>query len=402
MTLHLRSDRGAPGLRRAGCLAWRAGVLALGLLGMSGCATVGYYAQSIRGQMALLNDRVPIKKVLARPDTPPALARKLRLVLKVRRFASKDLGLPDNGSYRSYVDLHRRFVVWNVFATPTLSLRPITWCYPLVGCLSYRGYFSKQAADAFAAGLARRGDDVYVGGVAAYSTLGWFDDPLLSSMLYWDDAHVAKVIFHELAHQELYVKGDTAFNEAFAVTTATEGVRRWLRAQENPAAWAAFQRDEQMEQQFVALVLRTRSRLEEVYASKDSRAQKLAAKRQAFARMLDEYRALKRQWGGYDGYDEWMYHDMNNAKLASVETYQAYVPAFEHLLRMAGGNMPAYYALARRVGHLASTRRRRCLDELRAARTGPAPACELPASPGAVAAGSRSTRPRLAQRAQGA
>ena len=363
------------------------------MLGMSGCATLGYYAQSVRGQMELLSQRVPIKKVLDRPGTPPALARKLALVLKARRFASRDLGLPDNGSYRSYVALDRPFVVWSVFATPRLSLQPVKWCYPLIGCVSYRGYFSKQAADAFAAGLAHKGDDVYVGGVAAYSTLGWFDDPVLSSMLRWDDTRIAQVIFHELAHQELYVKGDTAFDEAFAVTTAKEGVRRWLRAQHKPGAWKAFLRDQRMEQQFVALVLRTRSHLQAVYASSRSRAEKLRAKRQTFAQMLDAYRALKREWGGYDGYDEWMYHDMNNAKLASVETYQAFVPAFEHLLKIAGGDLPKYYALAARIGRLPPTRRRDCLDQLRASPARSAPACGLTGSVELSATGGHPAKP---------
>ena len=198
--------------------------LAIALIAMlsGGC----YLLQSAQGQLALMSKREPIARVIDEPSTPAALRAQLKSVTAIRNFASRELGLPDNGSYRKYADIGRPYVVWNVVAAPEFSVDPKQWCFPIVGCVGYRGYFVEKRARRFAAGLHAKGFDVVVGGVAAYSTLGHFDDPILSSMVGWNDVELASIIFHELTHQLLYVPNDASFNEALATTVAEEGVRR--------------------------------------------------------------------------------------------------------------------------------------------------------------------------------
>ncbi|MEJ2346900.1 MAG: aminopeptidase [Gammaproteobacteria bacterium] len=339
-------------------------VTVLGLLAAQGCANLGYYAQSVDGEMDVLARRQPIGELVRDPATPAPLRKRLRLVQRIRNFASRELDLPDNDSYRSYADLNRRYVVWNVFAAPALSLKPRRWCFPLAGCLAYRGYFHRAAAERFAAGLRRRGDDVYVAGIPAYSTLGWFSDPLLSTVIHWPEADLAGLIFHELAHQELYVKGDTAFNESFAMTVEREGVRRWMQGQHSPQAYAAYLQARRRDREFVALVMATRRRLARLYAADLPRAQKLAGKRRIFDRMRTDYRRLRRSWHDYSGYDRWMSPPLNNAKIVSVATYEKYVPAFQELLRRQGGNFKRFYVAARAIAHLPKARRHARLNAL--------------------------------------
>ena len=344
-------------------IAARIAVLA-SLLMLSGCALPGYYSQAVNGELNLLAARRPVKRVIADPATPAGLRQKLILAEQIRQFAGARLGLPRNGSYTSYVQLRRRYVSWNVFATRPFSLQPIRWCFAFAGCVPYRGYFQRQAAEAFAARLRRQGDDVYVGGVPAFSTLGWFDDPLLSSMLDWDDLTLANFIFHELAHQELYVEGDADFNESYAVTVADVGVRRWLaasgRAAELPM-YAARQRHWHM---LVLLVDGARRQLARLYASGEPRAQMARRKQRIFAQLRRNYALLRPQLGSDTGYDGFFSGTLNNAALLTVATYTRWLPAFHALLRQQHGDLPEFYRAVKRLARLPRAAREAALQKL--------------------------------------
>ncbi len=330
----------------------------------SGCSNLGYYTQSIRGQLDLLWKRAPIADLIKRPETPAQLKDKLTRVLRLREFASQTLRLPDNGSYRSYADLQREHVVWTVYATPEFSLELRKWCFPFAGCVSYRGHFSPAAAEEFAAPLRAQNDDVYIGGVDAYSTLGWFDDPVLNTFVRRSEPALAGLIFHELAHQQLYVKNDTTFNESFARTVELEGVRLWLQNYGTPAQLDDYTRNEARRDEFLAVVNHARERLHEVYAAKLSSDDKRLRKQQVFALIQNDYAELKRRWGGYAGYDAWFATQLNNAKLASVTTYADDVPAFQALLKQQNYDFAAFYTAAKKLGELPAAERKDSLQKL--------------------------------------
>jgi predicted aminopeptidase len=338
---------------------------ALTLLGLGGCTAFDYYLQSVRGHFELIGKRQPIDEVLADPGTDAPTRARLHLVQHLRRFASEELLLPDNQSYRSYADLERDFVVWNVFATPELSLQPINWCFLVVGCLDYRGYFSRVDAERFAAELRQQGNDVYVGGVTAYSTLGWFDDPVLNTMLRWGDTRLAEVLFHELAHQRLYIKDDTAFNEAFATAVAQAGLHRWLKSAVDDATEAKALNEQARSSAFVRLTGKTRKTLETVFISERSDSQKRAEKKRAYAELSKRYANFKSVWNDYRGYDEWM-QDLNNAKLQSIATYHEAVGAFENLLLLANQELDTFYIHTTAISKLPADTRHACLDALAA------------------------------------
>ncbi len=310
---------------------------------LAGCSSFGYYLQSIDGQMKLLQARRPIADVIADPATPPQLRARLERALAIRDFASRELKLPDNESYRSYADVRRRFVVWNVFATAEFSVGPQQWCFPVAGCVGYRGYFEHAAAETFAQELRGQGRDVFVSGVPAYSTLGWFDDPVLNTFVNYPEPVLARLIFHELAHQRVYVKDDTEFNESFAVAVEHEGVRRWLARHGDAKLSADFALAQQRRVQFQALVLEYRGRLTALYQSGIAPADMRARKAQAFSGMQRDYEGLRSQWGGFAGYDRF-FKDLNNAHLASVAIYTALVPQFEQLIAKHNGDLAAFYA----------------------------------------------------------
>jgi predicted aminopeptidase len=333
---------------RARCLLLLAALAPL----LCGCATLRYYSQAVSGQLDLMRRAVPIDEQLARDAVPAALKAKLQAVLRIRRFASRELRLPDNGSYRSYADLGRPYALWNVFAAPEFSLEPVNSCFVFAGCVSYRGYFSE--ADAQAEGAARRaqGYDVYVGGVPAYSTLGWFDDPVLNTFIQYPEAGLARLMFHELAHQVLYVKNDTRFNESFAATVEQAGVERWLAQSGSDRDRAAYERLQRMRNEFVALILKYRAILEPYYRQDLPVEEKRLGKARVLAEMEEEYRQLKASWGGFAGYDRWFARKPNNATLASVALYTELVPAFRALLEREGGDLPRFYAAAKDLAKL--------------------------------------------------
>jgi predicted aminopeptidase len=328
------------------------------LLTLAGLCLLGgcYVLESARGQLDLNARRVPIDTLVAAADTQPALREQLALAARIRDFASHELRLPDNASYRSYADIGRPFVVWNVFAAPEFAVEPRTWCFPVAGCVAYRGYFSEQRAHDYALGLETRGYDVAVTGVPAYSTLGHFADPVLSTMLRWDETELAALVFHELAHQLLYVKGDTAFNEAFATVVEREGVRRWLDAEGRPGALAAYRAREARYRDVAELVAASRARLRALYARQLPAAAMRTAKAEEFARLRSDYVARRAALGS--GYD-WLFDaGPNNARLLAVATYEDCVPALEGRLVAAGGDLEQFYAVVRALAKLEPAARR--------------------------------------------
>lgn len=339
--------------------------IALLVLALSACAaSPGYYWQAASGQFELWRKATPVDQLLARPDTPDALRQRLKRVSGMRSFASRELGLPDNDSYRSYADLERRAVVWNVVAAPALSMQTKQWCFWVAGCVGYLGYFSEEGAQAYAKRLRDEGMDVYVGPVPAYSTLGWFDDPVLNTFIDWSDAELAGLIFHELAHQLIYAPGDTEFNESFAVSVEEAGVQRWL-AQQGKTAPA---RDETIQQDFAALVTKYRDLLAALYARSDlNDTAKLAHKGELIAQMRADYARMRdERWAGYRGYERWFGNDLNNAKIASVGYYHGLLPGFRKLLEVEQGDLPRYYERVRALAKETPEARRKLLAGLSA------------------------------------
>ncbi|MBA5690175.1 aminopeptidase [Duganella sp. LX47W] len=330
---------------------------------LAGCAQFKYYMQAAQGQYALWSDARPIEDWLGDPSTDPQLKARLEKALRIRRFAVHHLGLPDNASYKNYAALSRPFVLWNVVATPELSLRPIKWCFPIAGCVSYRGYYSKEDALAYAAELRAEGDDVQVGGVPAYSTLGWFSDPLLSTFINYSDAELARMIFHELAHQVVYVQGDSQFNEGFATTVEEAGVQLWLDLYGNDAMREGYARYHARREEFLALLVRHRAALAANYARHASTHHKREEKARIFAALKADYLKLKESWGGYAGYDRWFAEPLNNAHLSAVATYQEDLPGFRALLAQEK-NFPRFYAAVQSLANMALAQRQQRLQWL--------------------------------------
>jgi predicted aminopeptidase len=324
---------------------------------MSGCANVSYYWQSVSGQMDLWRRERPIEDVIADPASPQALKDRLARVLEIRAFASRELGLPDNASYRRYADLGRPFVVWNVFAAPEFSVQPLPSCFLFAGCVSYRGFFARLDAERHAAALAREGHDIYIGGVPAYSTLGWFADPVLSTFIHYPEAEIARLIFHELAHQVAYVRDDTVFNESFAVAVEQEGVRRWLARVGDPAQREHFERGRRIRAEFAGLIQKHRARLDALYRTRLPPDAMRDRKRRILAELESEYRSLKAGWGGYSGYDARFAGPLNNAQLASVAVYSQWVAAFEALLAREGASLARFYAVVKELSALSRDER---------------------------------------------
>ncbi|RPI44289.1 MAG: aminopeptidase [Betaproteobacteria bacterium] len=348
-------------LRNAG------GVLLLGASAafMSGCETAAYYAQALRGQAEMWQATRPIGVVMADPAAPQALKGRLERAIRIREFASSELGLPDNSTYRGYADLKRPYVVWNVFAADPLSIKPRQWCFPIAGCVVYKGFFSRDEAEDYAAELRRAGDDVFVSGVPAYSTLGYLDDPVLNTFIHYPPAELARLIFHELAHQVVYVRDDTAFNESFAVAVEREGVRRWMERHGSAAELEAFRLSQQRRVAFYAIAGKYRQRLEQLYASGLPGGEMLLRKKAVFDELAGEYDALKQSWGGFKGYDPWLGSGANNASLASVAVYTHLVPAFQAMLEAADYELPRFYAEVKRLAGLPKDERQARLARLR-------------------------------------
>lgn len=338
---------------------WAVPVLAALMLG--GCSTVPFYAQSIGGHFKLLSARDPVDKLLADKSLDGKSLKRLERAQEARRFATERLALPDNDSYKSYVSLDRPYVLWSLFAAPALSLEPMQWCYPIVGCVPYRGYFSEDAAKKLKAKLERENLDVHISGVAAYSTLGWFADPLTSAMFRHGDAQLAHFIFHELSHQQLYFSGDANFNEAFAEAVAEAGVSLWYQSQNDKDRLEKYRKDLQFKTEFIDLLIATRDRLKALYANAISDGEKFGRKHAILKSLTSKYAGLKERWQGYSDFDRWFDQPVNNARLVAISVYRDDVAAFKHLLKSCDENFPKFYETAKRLEKIPVAERRKIL-----------------------------------------
>jgi len=306
-----------------------------------------YYGQAVRGHLSIWWRAQPVAALIESPDTDPKLRQRLLLAQEMRRFATENLALPDNGSYTRFVELGRPHVVWNVKAAGEFSLEPRLWCFPFAGCVAYRGFFDQAEAQAFAERLRAAGDNVQVSGVPAYSTLGWMADPLLSSFIQSPEPDLAGLIFHELAHQRVYLKGDTRFNESFATAVEIIGVERWLAARTEQAGGttvlAQWRARRERREQFIELLARARARLETLYRSGLDREALRAGKAREIAALRADWQGLRERWGQGHGYDRWFEQPIGNAHLVSVALYTDLVPAFLSLAAAHGDSLAAFY-----------------------------------------------------------
>ncbi|MES2958328.1 MAG: aminopeptidase [Pseudomonadota bacterium] len=331
----------------------------------AGCSSMGYLAQSVAGHLDLVARAKPVADLTADPATPAALGERLALSQRIRDFAVHELGLPDNRSYRRYADLGRNAAVWNVVAAPELSLTLQTWCFPVVGCVGYRGYYERATADAEAEALRARGFEVSVYGVPAYSTLGKLDwlggDPLLNTFVQWPEGELARLLFHELSHQVVYAADDTTFNESFATAVERIGGARWLALHASEGARAQYAEFDARRNDFRALTGRYRQRLDVLYRSSAGDAAKRAAKATLMSEMRTEYARLKTErWGGFAGYDAW-FERSNNASLGVLAAYNELVPQFERLFEREGRDFSRFYAEVRRLARLPKAERQATL-----------------------------------------
>jgi predicted aminopeptidase len=321
---------------------------------LSGC----YVMQAAHGEMQVLEHRRPIADVIEDPKTAEPVRASLEEVRDARDFASRVLHLPDNRSYRTYSDIGRPYAVWNVVAAPEFSIEPKEWCFPVTGCVAYRGYFSKEEAEHFAAELHTQGYDVLVGGVPAFSTLGHFADPVLNTMMVYGDVELAAIIFHELAHQVVYVAGDSAFNEAFATSVEDEGVKRWLLAQGRVDELRRYDEESARQLDYIRLFLRRRAQLEQLYASGLPSAEMRVKKRELYAALEADMRKLEERHKAPSLYHEWLEHGLNNAELASVATYYDCVPGFKRILQeQDSDDLQRFYDSVRRLAELPQSER---------------------------------------------
>jgi predicted aminopeptidase len=344
-----------------GALVLAAGAVCL----LGGCSTLGYYGQAVGGHLEIVRSARPVAEVLADPATPPALRARLELSQRMRDFAVQELKLPDNRSYRRFAAIGRSAVVWNVVAAPELSLQLKTWCFPVAGCVGYRGYYDRAAADALAAELRAQGWEVDVYGVPAYSTLGkteWLGgDPLLDTFVHGPEGELARLLFHELAHQVVYVNDDTTFNESYATAVERIGLQRWLARHGSAAARAEVEALAQRRDDFRMLALRTRQALQELYTGPLPDADKRRLKAELMGALRAEHAAIRESlWGGFRGYDGW-FARANNATLGVQAAYDELVPGFERLFEQAGGDFTRFHAEVRRLAALPRAERRAAL-----------------------------------------
>ena len=328
------------------------------VLTSTGCAQLSYYAQATQGHLGLVASAKPINQWLADPKISDQLKQRLTRTQQIRKFAVQELDLPDNGSYTRYAELNRPYVVWNVIATPELSMKPVQWCFPIAGCVDYRGYYRKEDAQRFAHDLRSQGYEVRVSGVPAYSTLGWFDDPVLSTFIAYPEAEVARMLFHELAHQVAYAPGDTPFNESFATTVESIGVEQWLDKHGNPDSRERYRQFRQRKRDFIDLLTQHRQRLEEVFATDISDDEKRNQKALVITSLKQAYHQIRdEKWGGYSGYDQWFNEPITNAHFVLVATYEELVPAFQ-ALHAKSGSLKKFYANVQAMAKQDKARRR--------------------------------------------
>ena len=332
---------------------------------MAACQSLGYYAQSARGQFQVFNQSKPIDNWLRKKNADKKLKEKLHWIKQVREFASDELKLPKNKSYTQYADIDRNYVVWNIFAAPELSLKPQRWCYPIVGCQAYRGYFSRQPAIDYADGLKKQGFDVSVGGVRAYSTLGWLNDPVLNTFINYPDNDLAGLIFHELAHQLVYIKGDTVFNESFATLVEIKGVESWLKKNARQKELLSYRQTQNFENAVIKLILRHKKALEQMYKSHLADDVKLNQKSQIFSALKREYENLKEaNETPKSSWDSWFARDLNNANMIAIGAYYDKVDDFNKLFEKVDGDFGAYYREVKKLAKLPKLKREAYFSKL--------------------------------------
>ena len=329
---------------------------------MISCEAIGYYSQAAHGQLSLILQRQDIDELVSTRNIPESLKQKFKDIERIKNFAKNNLGLPVGDNYSSYVNVNRDYLVWNVFAAPEFSTKPSTWCYPIAGCVSYRGYFSKDRALRYARKLENQGLDVYTGGVAAYSTLGWFDDPITSTIIDRSSNQLARLIFHELAHQVVYIPGDTAFNESFATVVENEGLQRWLSSLGQSDITAQINSGQLQRQQFVDLVTKYRDTLSKLYEGELPDTLKRQKKRELQTKLRQEFFLLSKEWGNGGGYDSWFANSLNNAQLSTVTSYNDLVPSFEKLLKQSGDDLEVFYSLVAGLAKLNEIQRKEKLQ----------------------------------------
>lgn len=328
---------------------WQMICLSAAVILSGGCAQFSYYVQAAQGQMDIVAQAKPIDALLTNPETDQSLKSRLRQVQEIRRFAVRELGLPENGSYKKYADLKRHYVMWNIVASPEFAIQPKQWCFPIAGCVNYRGYYSKNAAYSFAEHMQQQGWDIAVVGVPAYSTLGWFDDPVLSTFIEYSDPELARLIFHELAHQVVYIPGDTQFNESFATAVEEMGVERWLSVNGSTAERDRYIAHRKRREEFLLLLSEYREKLEKIFSDSGPDSVKRKNKAEIFASLKTAYALLKHErWNDDASYDAWFNQPLSNAHLALISTYHDLTPAFHHLW-LEHKTFPGFYQSVRRL-----------------------------------------------------
>lgn len=345
-----------------GLALFRYCIPALLALLMSGCAELSYYAQSARGQLDIIDRRQPIDALLEDDTNDVRLRERLARVKQIRAFAVNRLGLPDTGSYTRYADLERGYAVLALYAAPEFSVELRTWCYPVIGCAGYRGYFDEDMLSDYVEQLRQQNYDTYIATVPAYSTLGWFDDPVLNTVLDWQEPQLAGLIFHELSHQQLYIKGDTVFNESFATAVERAGVERWLRVYSDRRVLLRYRTQWQHRQQVTRLIADTRDALQLLYEQDLPQQILREEKQRQFDKARQAYAVLRKNWDEDPGYDAWFTGELNNAKLGAAQAYNAYVESFMAILAEQDENLPAFYEQAAAIGALEPDQRAACLE----------------------------------------
>ena len=332
---------------------------------ISGCADISYYMQSVDGHLSIIHKTQKIDDLLEDANTSPELKKRLELVTQIRLYAIEQMHLPESDSYTIYADLGRKYVLRNLFAAQELSIKPKQWCYPVVGCAGYRGYFNIQQLERFADNLKQQGYDIYISNVPAYSTLGWFDDPVLNTFINWPDYLLAGLIFHELSHQHVYVDGDTQFNESFAVTVQQAGVTSWLKSLGKEDQVTRFQAYLSNRQQVINLIIQTREELKQAYAENIETSEKRLIKQRIMSGLKTKYQQMSSEFEVADGFSRWFAADINNAQLASISTYYADVPVFKKFLDDADNDFEVFLKRIKNIAELPEKKRNRCMQYLR-------------------------------------
>ena len=328
---------------------------------LTSCANLGYYWHTAKGHMAIMDKRVVINDLLTDPELDPTLKQRLELVKKIRRFAIDRLALPESGSYTVYVQLDRPYALQNLFAAPEFSTRLLSWCYPFAGCTNYRGFYEQQRLDDFVKTLKVDNNDVHIGNVPAYSTLGWFDDPVLSSFIDWPDHRLAGLLFHELTHQRIYIDDDSKFNESLATAVQQAGIRLWLSRHQQTEVLEKFDRSLKYRRDVVLLIESARNQLSELYSSDLSDESKRQGKQETFTRIRQQYQDISIKHNYRDGFARWFKAELNNAKLGSVSTYNALIPAFVSMIEAHDNDFERFFDYAEKIGDMGQEKRDLCL-----------------------------------------